>query len=173
LDHTAADVEAIQQELQALTIKLRSKKSDLKRGRVVERSKEPFIRHRTSISNHKCDEVVKCVETPDMEWISKLEFYLQNVDNDLKSSNLSRRRHTIGGLCDLLTELRSNQKDLEFKLDPEIMNVKTNFSFANNIQNSYNDQKSFSKLRSSSPDLFTCNVWSMVEMSEELAPNQF
>lgn len=177
LDHTAADVEAIQQELQALTVKLRSKKSDLKRGRIVEKSKEPFIRQRSSIIN-KCDTKVKDpigVDVPVMEWISKLEFYIQNADNDLKSANLSRRRHTIGGLYDLLTELRGNQKDLDSKTDfgSCFDNPKANFSFANTIQNSYNDQKSFSRLRSSSPDLISINVWSMVEMSEELAPNQF
>ena len=162
LDHSSVDCELLREQLEEITLKERCKKSDLKRGRFVDKCKDPLFRHRNN-SATKPEEV-----KPDLP--DNLKFRIKLPE----SSKPVNRRHTVCGIVGLVsTELRmSDVADFLDVVGVE-KRVSGEFSFAKNVSSmSTDDWRTKLRLRSSSPDLICFNEFKF-SLSQETCSLSF
>ena len=143
------DCDVIREQLDALNLKQKLKKSDLKRGRLVDKLKEPLSRQRNnSASKPELKEVT--TENPVLR--------IKQLSSDC--SKPVNRRHTICGSTSLnsvgnelyISELNFLEQKKILKHEHEQGGF-NEFSFAKSVQ-SMEDWRAKLRLRSSSPGDF-------------------
>ena len=141
------DCDLIREQLDALNLKQKLKKSDLKRGRLVDKLKEPLSRQRNNSASK-----------PELKEVAQNPVLRIKLSSDC--SKPVNRRHTICGSTSLncvgndlyISELNFLEQKKIFKHEHEQGGL-NEFSFAKSIQ-SMEDWRAKLRLRSSSPGDF-------------------